>query len=104
LLDELPSGLFSKQSSLQFLNLTYNNLVELPFDIFSQMTNLANLSLNINVIEEIDARLFASLRSLNLLDLSIKKYYPTKLSNVKELYLNETVFVGMRKLNKFVQP
>jgi Leucine-rich repeat (LRR) protein len=70
LLDELPPGLFFKQSSLQFLNLTGNKLVELPFDIFSPMTNL---SLNENMIEKIDARLFASLCSLNLLDLSLNK-------------------------------
>uniref|UniRef100_A0A8C4Q9T0 Leucine rich repeat and fibronectin type III domain containing 2 n=1 Tax=Eptatretus burgeri TaxID=7764 RepID=A0A8C4Q9T0_EPTBU len=57
-------------STLEDLDLSYNNLLGLPWDCIAQMENLHSLSLEHNLLEEVSPRAFEHLFLLSRLDLA----------------------------------
>ena len=87
-LNTLKAGDFGGLSSVEWLDLTGNDLTELPEDMFSELSNLKVLVLTDNRFTELPADTFAGLSSLEelWLDANALKAVPEK------------VFAGLSKL------
>jgi Leucine-rich repeat (LRR) protein len=69
----LPRLVFTQMSHVQFLFLSFNQLIFLDNDVFEGMSNLSVLDLSYNYLSSLNASLFRNLTELNILDLKYNR-------------------------------